>query len=387
MSKSRTRSRKRSVSGSNSFSKKKSKQNKKPNPKLYKKTFSSWYQNESPKNRQIQDQILRKGLKDVRRIYSNFDPLRGFDARFLKHWPDARIEELRGFIRAAHLLTSGEFHDLYQLVRPRTAAQEAALRLHTGQTSKDPARHPQRAYAIYPNTRGARVEYVVEDVSVGAAMGRPIYERRVRAEIRQPVRDGVLVHRDYLFREVLGFQPGVESTSVEGLRAGRLLGTLAPWDQMVRAMEMLVPRLPARTRVGDEAHYRLLTPRGPIGRSVPRHMLVSLMQHWGDQYDPNFVEALIGVRYQGSEFAARESDRKTDKRRVMYKEHARQERLQRARITRTGELHPVSKLASKKKSDKKKLAKKKQVVRNKLISKKKRTLKKKSKPSPVTRKK
>jgi len=303
----------------------------------YRATPAKWVQEaaDARARRELQRRIAAQ-LKTVRALYSGFEASAGFDLRKVQRWPESRFKTFERFANLATRLTTGEFHSIYTLARPRTPAQRQALFLHTSQVSPDEKRHPQKAWVVYANVRNARVRYVEERVPVGAAMGRPIYRTWLRAEIVQPVRGGVLVHRDYLFREVLGFQPGVESAEAEGLRMGRVLGTFDPWEQMVEAMELLVELLPDRTPQGNEAYYRLLSVRGPIGTSVPKHMLVSRIIRWGEEYDPDFAEQLIGVRYQGDEFKAvrgsESLDAKSEKRRAQYRRWAYEERLARARV-------------------------------------------------------
>jgi hypothetical protein len=320
---------------------------------LYTKKHASWYITARDKSSRLSaERRIREGLKLARKFYSGFDSKDGFDSRRLRHWPDARLERLNRFIAEARRLTSGENHALYTLHRPRNSEQRSALILHSGLISPNERTHPMRAWPIYTNTRKVKIRYVKERVLVGAAMGRPIYEERTRAEVRRPVgvRGGVLVHRDYLFREVLGFQPGIESTTPEGIRVGKLLRTLDPWEQILKAMEMLLPRLPDRTLVGNEAYYRLLSDRGPVGTSVPKHMLIDRMQVWGEDYEMSsgFVGTLIGVRYVGDEFKAvrgpQSVDARAEKRRARYQEMSRERVNARARITRHGH---VSKPGSK----------------------------------------
>lgn len=323
-----------------SISKNKSVLKKKSIPKP--KPISSWYANASPRDRLYRQRVLQSGLKLVRRLYAGFTPADGFDGRDLKHLPDAQATELLGYISAANRLTSGEFHGLYQVTRPRTPAQMRAMRVYTSQASPDEDRHPQKGFVTYANTRTARVRFVTEERLVAAPMGRAVTQVTTRVEMRQPVKGGALVHRDYLFREVFGFQPGEDSATPEGLRLGRQLGTFVPWEQMVIAMQRLVKVIPDRTRKGDEAHYRLLSDRGPIGSGVPKHMLVDTMQRWGDVYDETFVEVLIGVRYIGDEFAMRRQGVQSSQRRMRYQRLAHDLRLARRRIRPDGSLRAKS---------------------------------------------
>lgn len=317
--------------------------------RLYQSRPSTWFLNtEGSRDAQHAWRAhFRDGIKLVRQFYAGFDPGDGFDLRHVRYWTDARVATLNRFIGQANRLTSGEFHELYTLHRPRSAEQRRALILHSGLVSPDEDRHPQRAWPIYANTRDVELRYVKETVpkpGVPRMAGLVPIEERLRVEVRRRIKGGALVHRDYLFREVLGFQPGLESTSAEGLRAAGILGSTNPWQQMVAAMRLLLPRLPDRTRKGNEAYYRLLSDRGPIGTSVPKHMLIERMQEWGEDYNDKFVAILIGVRYQGDEFEAvrgpKSLDAKSDRRRARYAELARDRQKARARIGPRGDVLP-----------------------------------------------
>lgn len=282
---------------------------------------------------------LRSGLKLIRKLYSGFDPESGFDARKIKHWPTARVHAAQSFISQAHLLVSGAQGDQYVIARPRTDAQVAALQLRTSQVSTHPRQHPLKGYVIYTNTpKRTRVVYREEEVP----MGFGLVETRLRVEVRQQMQTGPLVNRDYLFREVLGFQPGVDSHTPEGVRLGRELGTLVPWEQMELAMARLARRIPARVdrgpKRGEEAYYQLLSVRGPVGSSIPHHMLVERMIRWGEHYVETFAETLIGVRYQGDEFKAVRGDQSLDARRerrqARYRKLREQLRRERAKLDR-----------------------------------------------------
>lgn len=319
-----------------------------PQSRLYQNQPSAWFLNAQEKgSTHAWEGHFSDGIKLVRQFYGGFDPRDGYDLRHVRHWTDERVEVLGRFIGQANRLVSGEFHELYTLHRPRSPGQRRALVLHTGLSSPDEDRHPQRAWPIYANTREVELRYVKETVpklGVPRMAGLAPTEERLRVEVRRPVKGGALVHRDYLFREVLGFQPGLESTTPEGLRAAQVLGTTVPWQQMVLAMRMLLPRLPDRTPKGNEVYYRLLSDRGPIGTSAPKHMLVERMQEWGEDYNQRFVAMLIGVRYQGDEFEAvrgpKSLDAKSERRRARYAELARERQRARGRIGARGEILP-----------------------------------------------
>lgn len=339
---------------------------------LYTSKLSSWFTDATNKRARSETQArLQEGAKLVRQLYSGFSAEDGYDVRRIRHWPDARVKELQSFIAQARRLTSGEYHEFYTLHRPRTPDQRSALILHSGLTSPDETKHPQRAWPIYANTKKVKIRYIKERVPTGFAMGRPLYIERLRAEVRRPVGDkgSVLVHRDYLFREVLGFQPGIDSTTPEGLRVGRILKTMDPWAQMRAAMRLLLPYLPDYTPRGDEAHYRLLSDRGPVGTSVPKHMLMDRMDTWAEEYGDadGFVGMLIGVRYVGDEFAAISGPKSVDKtaqqRKARYQEYTRSRGKARSRIQgATGRLHPIAK-KKRKSVPKKKTAKKRKLKR------------------------
>jgi hypothetical protein len=313
----------------------------------YLKGVSPWItESTDPYTLRKQYGAIRDGMRKVRKLFAGFEAQDGYDLNRLFHWPKDRVETARRFITYSTRLSSGEFFNLYTIVYPRTAAQAAALRLHTGQLSPDPDKHRQKGFVVYANVPKARIRYVEEEIPTGAAMGRPTVRRQLRAELVQPVKGGALLHRDYLFREILGFQPGVDSATPEGLRVGRLLGTFDPWEQMVIAMRRLVTWLPDTDWRGNEAYYRLLTDRGPIYSAVPKHMLVQLMQQWGEQYDEasGFAGTLIGTRYQGSEFKARKAGVQRDQRRARYRRLSEDLRRARGRLDgQTGRILPKPK--------------------------------------------
>lgn len=344
MSGSRKRVRARSISKKKSVSKPIPKAKPKPLRSPFLKSFSSWFASAATaRDLRERQHRLTDGLKKVRAIYAGFGAAQGYDLRYLRHWPDARVQELLRYVQRVNRLTSGESYEIHQVVRPRTAAQRQALRLHTSQVSIDEERHPQRGFVIYRNeVVPARVRYVEEEVLEAAPMGRPVRRRRLRVEIREAVKGNARLVRNYLFREVLGFQPGLDSASSEGLRIGQMLGTFNPWDQMVIAMRRLVPRLPAYAPSGDEAQYRLLTDRGPIGSRVPRHMLVDEMQRWGEEYDSaTFVGTLIGVRSLGMEEQAREIMVEASERGMRYRTMMEEQHKALSRIDYRGTLTPL----------------------------------------------
>jgi hypothetical protein len=94
------------------------------------------------------------------------------------------------------------------------------------------------------------------------------------------------VDRDYLFQEMLGFQP-------------------YRWEDFIRALRMLLPLLPDKTPTGKDALYTLLSrEHGPISAPVPKPFLLQVMLEWSEAYANEFAGTLIGVRYQGDRWQA-----------------------------------------------------------------------------------
>lgn len=169
------------------------------------------------------------------------------------------------------------------IVRPRTKAEEKALRIHTQQ--KVPR---QKAFVIHTSKPlVAQVHFVTQPEKKMPFFAAPI-GGGLRVEMVQTYQDGelVLTDRDYLFEEVLGFQP-------------------YRWEDFIYALQMLLPLLPDTTPTGKPAMYTLLSrEHGPISVPVLKEFLIEVLQEWAEKYEDEFAGTLIGVRYQGDRWVA-----------------------------------------------------------------------------------
>jgi hypothetical protein len=107
--------------------------------------------------------------------------------------------------------------------------------------------------------------------------------------------------RDYLFREILGYQPG------ELDRRGRLPGD--PWADIIRATRTLMKVMPDQVEVSPgvfkEAMYTLMSQsHGPVSSPVYKRFMIQTLQEWGESYANSFVGILIGWRLQGDRLSA-----------------------------------------------------------------------------------
>lgn len=251
--------------------------------------------------------------------------------------------EAQHYIRLYNAYTSRA--DKFIVVRPKSKAEADALYRHTTESFPE-GKHSQKAWIVHSEQPGtARVRYLKAPVQVGWKKAKKGYERDIgpglRVELVHDVRGGQLIDRDYIFKEVLGFQPGIDFTRATFLAAERLRLPADPWEQIRVAIEMLMDVLPDKTPRGHDAYYKILTLRhGPIGASVPKEMLVGELIRYGQTYAKGFAEAIIGVRYMGSEWQAvspsnaKNADRQQDIRRAHYRKLAYQERLARMRQSR-----------------------------------------------------
>lgn len=304
----------------------------KPKSVRYLKNVSETFRT---KERKADALLLERSIRErfplLRKIYGGFTSAEGYDLRYIKRWPEARLNQARKYLSQVNRLTSGESWQTFSLHKATTLEEHQAIYRHTRQGSDDP-KHPLKAYVLFSNVKGARVRYVEEEYPIAAAMGRPIVKKRLRAEVVRPVKRGLLLQRDYIFDEVLGFQPGVDVGTPQGAKNAELLGTAEPWEQMLIAMERLLAFLPQHTASGEPAWYRLLSDRGPIDGAATKSRLMARMQRYAAEYDPTFVETLIGVRFQGGEFESRKIQRRSEEMRQKYREQAAERRKARARI-------------------------------------------------------
>lgn len=234
----------------------------------------------------------------MRSVYRGFGAADGFDARYPQNWTTAQHQEVMEYGARLHSLMSGQ----YVIVRPRTKAEERALRVHTQQWV---AR--QKAFVVHTSKPLiAQVHYVTQPEKQMPFGARSI-GGGLRVEMVQTYQDGklVLADRDYLFEEMLGFQP-------------------YDWRDFLYALRMLLPLLPDKTPTGKDAMYTLLSrEHGPIGSPVLKHFLLQVLQEWAETYEDEFGATLIGVRYQGDRWVAAMSPaseyNKRQERRVLYR--------------------------------------------------------------------
>lgn len=208
------------------------------------------------------------------------------------------------------------------IVRPRTKAEERALRIHTQQ--KVPR---QKAFVIHTSKpMKAEVHYVTQPERLMPFNAPPI-GGGLRVEMVQRYQDGklVLADRDYLFAEMLGYQP-------------------IRWGDFIRALLMLLPLLPDKTPMGKDAMYTLLSrEHGPIGSPVLKQFLIESMQEWSEAYANEFAATLIGVRYQGDRWEAAMSPESEvnmrERRRQIYKKIREQDARDARKVIRPTRKH------------------------------------------------
>lgn len=277
----------------------------------YLKTPANWFlkkPNGEPASSADQARSIvyyQEGLKRARDLYAGFGTAEGYDLKRIPFWPEDRELAARKAVAETNRLYSTGYGSFIK-VRPRSVAEDVALRQRTGQTTHFPG-HPQYRYLVLANTpKTSRVRYLKEAVPLGFG----VTQERLRAEVVTGVKGGRMMTREYIFSEILGFQPGIESASPFGLAQAERLGTADPWEQMKIAMREFERRLPKNVMrgkfKGEEAHYQMLTDRGPVGSVMPAHMLLANMERWGEEYGTHagFAANLIGVLYRGSEFRA-----------------------------------------------------------------------------------
>lgn len=321
---------------------------------LYTKTEAKWFRDIPDKRYQRgTEQYFKEGLKNVRRVFKGFDSKDGYNLTNLKRWPHARMMEAQHYIRLYNSYTARRRK--FILTRPRTAAEKEALQRFTLETFPE-GKHAQKAWVIHtdsPDT--ARVEYARMPVQEGwrrTKVGRkivyePVIREGLRVELVHKVRGGRLIDRDWIFKEVLGFQPGIDFTSKALIGAQKIHLEADPYEQMVTAIRLLLPLLPDTTPTGQEAYYKILTAQfGPIGASQPKHRLIEEFRRYAETYGPKareserlrikrglstFAETIIGVRYMGSEFTALKTDAQMERSVLRERQEKQKQRQQRRR--------------------------------------------------------
>ena len=226
---------------------------------------------------------LRKTIHQLRSVYTGFTSKDGFDARHPQNWTAHQHDQVIEFGSRLHSLISTQ----HMIVKPRTKAEARALRMHTQQL------HPRQKFFVIHTTKPLRAEvfYTPQPERLMPFFAPPI-GGGLRVEIVERYQDGKLelVDRDYLFYEMLGYQP-------------------LKWDEFVLALRMLLPFLPDKTDTDKEAYYTLLSKEhGPISSPAPKSMLMEKLLEWAEEYSNEFAATLIGVRYQGDRYAAAMSE-------------------------------------------------------------------------------
>jgi hypothetical protein len=263
-------------------------------------------------------------VKELRTVYRGFTAKEGFDARHPENWSAARRRQVQMYGARLHKLKSAR----YVLERPKTNAQREALQRHTGQLNPR-----QKVYVIHPSVDPikAKVEYIFEP-----AQPLPFHQikpAQLRVRLVQPTAGGVMYDIDYLFREILGYQPG------ELDRHGRLPGD--PWADIIRATRILMKHMPDQIEVSPgvwkDAMYTLMSQaQGPVASPVYKKELLETLQEWGDQYAKSFVGILIGWRLQGDrQTAAMAPDseyNERQRRRGLYRQIHREDALAARRL-------------------------------------------------------
>lgn len=224
-------------------------------------------------------------------MFSGFEARNGFDTRHPENWDMRKRRRVEKYGYILHSLTSTQ----HFIARPRTKAQREALRVRTGQLSPN-----QKAFVIH-DIPSARVRYI---------KGK---RKKLLIDIVREVKGGEVFVRDFIFTELLGFQP-------------------LTWEKMVDAMRDMLPFLPdtipgsaAVEGASEEPWFVLLSqPHGPISAPVRKSMLLQRMQQWGSEYSNAFSGILIGVRLTGSRWdaamAPNSEYNERQRRRLVYKQ-------------------------------------------------------------------
>lgn len=334
-----------------------------PKP-VYTSGPAPWYQAfATDRDRRGQLAYLKDGLQKVRKIYGGFDSKDGFDVRFLDRLPTERYQDLRDHISPVNreMSRGHEFgKEEWMIVRPRSKAQKDALLRHTVEPLGSRT-HPRRAFIIETGAPArTTIRYVKGPVlrgwkktaiwGTGLAYLQPIVEEGLRVEVVDPFKGGETAFRDYIFAEILGWQPGLELQ--KGMEGAKFLDLPQdPWEQMLFAVKQILPLLPRKTPGGKDAYYQLLGSNGPISTVYSADDLLWGMRKFyekgGSGYidierrarDPSastFTETLIGLRYQGTELQAIGSPRsavsRLERRRARYRKLEKRLHQQRMKI-------------------------------------------------------
>lgn len=241
---------------------------------------AAWFLDLTPDQRREQLAYLKLTTKQLRKTFTGFDSEKGYDLRHPERWPAQRRAQVQAYGAYLHQLTSGDRP--YLIVPARSKGQKRALQRRTGQGLRR-----QKAFILHTeapsNTR--------------VIFKRDRKTRRVEIEVRRAVRGGEIVVRDFLFRELVGYQPFTFEEMQDAL------------DEML-ALEhsdgalVMPPEFPEDS--GNEAYYSMLSElHGPISAPIPYSMLRAHLVQWQEEYGntlhEGFAETLIGYRLQGTE--------------------------------------------------------------------------------------
>lgn len=270
-----------------------------------------------PRSRKLAFNNLVADVKALRQVFTGFETVDGYDLRHVELWSQRRVVRARKFgVRLRNLKSYPHI-----IVRPRTAEQRAALFRHVSQPWKN-----LKAFVVHTprNPERTVVQYV---------MGPPIpmgFGVTLRPKLRvQLVADelgGKHLTQDFLFREILGYQPGLPGPG-GAFRHGR-----HPWEDMIYATRMLLPFMPrttmsAKTGQEEEAWYTVISmPHDSIGASIRWSEILNYFRSDYSKYDPEFAGLILGFRYQGDRWKAAMSPRSEMNRRDRWKSLYRQEK-------------------------------------------------------------
>ncbi len=305
-------------------------------PRTYTKSKAKWFASiEDPAQQRGTLNYFKDGIRNVRRVFKGFDAKNGYSLAEIKKWPHARMMEAQHYIRLYNSYTSRRTK--FVVARPRTKAEKEALQRFTAETFPE-GKHAQKAWIVHTDSpESAQFQYDRVPVQTGWRKvkegKRVVYERVIeeglRVKLVHKVRGGRLIDQDYLFKEVLGFQPGIDFTSKALITRNRLQLPADPYEQMRAAILMMIDMLPATTPGGEEAFYKILTAQhGPIGASQPRSRLLEEFMRYIQTYGPKaresealrikrglstFAETIIGVRYMGSDWTSQKADARLER--------------------------------------------------------------------------
>lgn len=270
--------------------------------------------------RRLRINQLRQDVQELRKIFRGFEARQGFDVRHPENWSAARVAKARRYGLRMRQLKSTP----HVIARPRTQAQRDALMKHVAQPWPN-----QKAFIVHtPHPINTVVDYVLEpavSIPVYAAALTFVRQRpaQLRVQLVKQIHGGESLTQDFLFREILGYQPGLVGPGGT-YRVGQ-----NPWEDMVRATRALLPFMPkttmsARTGEQEEAWYTFISmPHDSIGAAIRYSEIVNSLQFDFSRYSDSFAGLILGFRYQGDRWKAAMSPQsemnQRDKTRALYK--------------------------------------------------------------------